>query len=41
VVLDSIEENDIHSTLEEWKKRWDRCIGSQGDYFERDADKIK
>jgi hypothetical protein len=33
-VLDSIEENDFHGAFEAWKKRWDRCIHSQGDYFE-------
>jgi transposase len=33
-VLDSIKENYFHGTFEVWKKRWDRCIRSQGDYFE-------
>jgi hypothetical protein len=36
-VLDSIEENDIHGAFEAWKKRRDRCIRSQGDYFEGDG----
>jgi hypothetical protein len=35
-VLDSIQDNDIHIAFEAWKKRWDRCIYSQGDYFEED-----
>jgi hypothetical protein len=30
-VLDSIKENYFHGALEAWKKRWDRCIRSQGD----------
>jgi hypothetical protein len=34
VVLDSIKENDFHCAFEVLKKRWDRCIRSQGDYFE-------
>jgi hypothetical protein len=34
--LDSIKENDFHGALEAWKKRWDRCIRSKGDYFEGD-----
>jgi hypothetical protein len=34
VVLDSIKENDFHGNFEEWKKLWNRCIRSQGDYFE-------
>jgi hypothetical protein len=36
-VLDSIKENDFHAVLEAWKKRWNRCIYSQGDYFEGDG----
>jgi hypothetical protein len=31
-VLDSSEKNDFEAR----KKRWDRCIRSQGDYFEGD-----
>jgi hypothetical protein len=33
-VLDSIKEDDFHGAFEAWKKRRDRCISSQGDYFE-------
>jgi transposase len=33
-VLASIKENDFHSASEAWKKQWDCCIRSQGDYFE-------
>jgi hypothetical protein len=33
-VLNSIKENYFHGASEAWKKRWDRCIHSQGDYFE-------
>jgi hypothetical protein len=36
-VLDSIKENDFHSAFELWKKRWDRCIHSQGNYSEGDS----
>jgi hypothetical protein len=36
-VFDSITENYFHSAFEVWKKRWDRCILSQGDYFEGDG----
>jgi hypothetical protein len=36
-VLNSIKENDFHCVLEAWKKRWDHCIHSQGDYFEGDG----
>jgi hypothetical protein len=33
-VLDSIKENDFHGASAEWKKLWDHCIHSHGDYFE-------
>jgi hypothetical protein len=36
-VLDSIKENYFHGAFEAWKKQWDRCICSQGDYFEGDG----
>jgi hypothetical protein len=36
-VLDSIKENDFHSAIEAWRKRWDRCTCSKGDYFEGDG----
>jgi hypothetical protein len=36
-VLNSIKKNDFNGASEAWKKLWDRCICSQGDYFERDG----
>jgi hypothetical protein len=36
-VLDSVKENDFHGAFEAWKKQWDNCICSQGDYFEGDG----
>jgi hypothetical protein len=36
-VLDNIKENDFHGAFEAWKKCWDHCIHSQGDYFEGDG----
>jgi hypothetical protein len=36
-VLDSIKENGFHGAFEMWEKRWDRCIRSQGVYFEGDV----
>jgi hypothetical protein len=35
--LDSIKGNDFHGAFEAWKKRWDRCVRSKGDYFERNG----
>jgi hypothetical protein len=40
VILDSIMENYSHGASEAWKKQWDPCIRSQGNYFEGDGDKI-
>jgi hypothetical protein len=36
-VLDSTKEYDFHCAFEAWRKRWDRCMHSQGDYFEGDG----
>jgi hypothetical protein len=36
-VLDSIIENDFNGAFEAWKKLWDHCMHSQGDYFEGDG----
>jgi hypothetical protein len=36
-VLECINKNYFHGTFEAWKKRWNRYIHSQGDYFEGDA----
>jgi hypothetical protein len=36
-IHDSIKENDFHGAFEAWKKQWDWCIRSQGDYFEGDG----
>jgi hypothetical protein len=36
-VLNSNKESDFHGAFEAWKKRWDCCICSQGDYFEGDV----
>jgi hypothetical protein len=36
-VLHSIKENEFHGAFEVWKKRQDRRIHSQGDYFEGDG----
>jgi hypothetical protein len=40
VVLNSIKENDFHGAFEAWTEQWDRCIRSQGDYFEGDGSQI-
>jgi hypothetical protein len=37
VVLVSSKENDFHEFFEVWRKQWDLCIRSKGDYFEGDG----
>ena len=34
--LNKITKNDFLKCFEDWKKRWHKCIFSDGDYFERD-----
>jgi hypothetical protein len=34
MVLDNIKRSDFHGAFKVWKKRWDRYMCSQGDYFE-------
>jgi hypothetical protein len=32
----AITESALQEALQQWKKRWKRCIASRGDYFEGD-----
>jgi hypothetical protein len=34
-ILDDIMENDFHCAFEVWGEKWNRCIHSQGNYFEK------
>jgi len=34
--LNAITLQEFHNCFEQWKKRWDKCIDSQGEYFEGD-----
>jgi hypothetical protein len=34
--LDSIPVEDFKQRFQQWEQRWDRCIQSQGEYFEGD-----
>jgi len=36
-VLGTPREQDFQHTFQQWQRRWDRCVASQGDYFEGDA----
>ena len=34
--LKAITLQEFQNCSEQWKKRWDKCIDSQGEYFEGD-----
>jgi hypothetical protein len=34
--FDSIPVEDFRKCFQQWQRRWDRCIQSQGEYFEGD-----
>ncbi|PNF43266.1 hypothetical protein B7P43_G14892 [Cryptotermes secundus] len=36
-VLNTLTKKDFQDASEKWQKRWDRCMRSQGDYFEGDG----
>jgi hypothetical protein len=35
--LCAIIESAFQEAFQQWKKRWERCIASRGDYFEGDS----
>jgi len=35
--LRTITESPFQEAFQQWKKRWERCIASRGDYFEEDS----
>jgi len=35
--LRAITESAFHEAFQQWKKRWERCITSRGDYSEEDS----
>jgi len=35
--LRDITESAFQESLQQWKKRWERCVASRGDYFEGDS----
>jgi hypothetical protein len=38
-VLDTLTENDFQEAFQKWRRRWDRCLHSGGNYFEGDGDR--
>jgi hypothetical protein len=35
--LRAITESAFQEALQQWKKRWERCIANRGDYYEGDS----
>jgi hypothetical protein len=35
--LRAITESEFQEAFQQWKKRWERCIASRGNYFEGDS----
>jgi hypothetical protein len=36
-VLDSVIEKDFQEPVQTWRRRWDRCVHAEGNYFEGDG----
>jgi hypothetical protein len=36
-LLNTLTQRDFQNSFRSWHKRWDRCVCSQGDYFEGDG----
>jgi hypothetical protein len=39
--LEAIPQNQFQNCVEEWTRRWHRCLASQGEYFEGDHSDIQ
>jgi hypothetical protein len=37
MVLNTLTKKDFQDAFQKWQKCWDRCVRSQGDYFEGDG----
>jgi hypothetical protein len=36
-VLGMLREQDFQHALQQWQRRWNRCVDAQGDYFKGDS----
>jgi hypothetical protein len=36
-VLGTLRKQDFQHAVQQWQRRWDRCVATQGYYFEGDA----
>jgi hypothetical protein len=40
MLLEGVKEDDFQGCFNQWKWRWDKCIASEGEYFEGDKNYI-
>jgi hypothetical protein len=36
-VLNTLTEHDFQDALQKWRKCWERCVCTEGDYFDGDG----
>jgi hypothetical protein len=36
-VFGTLRDQEFKRAFQQWQRRWDRCVATQGDYFEGDA----
>jgi hypothetical protein len=36
-VLDTLRENNFQEVFQKWRRQWDRCLHTGGNYFEGDG----
>jgi hypothetical protein len=39
-LLKGLKEDDFQGCFSQWKLRWDKCIASEGEYFEADKNDV-
>jgi hypothetical protein len=39
-LLKDLKEDDFQGRFNQWKRRWDKCIASEGEYFEGDKNGV-
>jgi hypothetical protein len=39
-LLKSLKEDDFQECFNQWTQRWDKCIASEGEYFEGDKNDV-
>jgi hypothetical protein len=40
MLLKGLKEEDFQGCFNQWKQRWDKCIASEGEYFDGDKNDV-